>query len=60
MFNASLFYQKEDSPWNFKVTAQNILNESFKQNNQFSNYLISDTKTYILPRIIMLSVGYKL
>ncbi|SEC54177.1 CarboxypepD_reg-like domain-containing protein [Tenacibaculum sp. MAR_2009_124] len=58
--NASLFYQKEDSPWNFKITAQNILNETFKQSNQFSDYFISDTRTFIMPRVVLLSVGYKL
>ncbi|CAM1359496.1 carboxypeptidase-like regulatory domain-containing protein [Tenacibaculum xiamenense] len=58
--NASLFYQKEDSPWNFKITAQNIFNETFKQSNQFSDYLISDTRTFIMPRVVLLSVGYKL
>ena len=58
--NASLFYQVEDSPWGFEVNATNLFNITFKQQNSFSSFLISDNKTYILPRIIMFKVTYKL
>jgi len=58
--NASLFYQKEDSPWGFEVNATNLFNVTFKQQNSFSSFLVSDSKTFILPRIIMLKLSYKL
>lgn len=58
--NAIVSYQKEDSPWLFKLTTQNLFNTTFKQNNSFSDYLISDTKTYVMPRVILFSIGYKL
>lgn len=58
--NAILSYQKEESPWLFKLTTQNLFNTKFKQNNSFSDYLISDTKTYIMPRVVLFSIGYKL
>ncbi len=58
--NAILSYQKEDSPWMFKFTSQNLFNTTFKQSNSFSDYLVSDSKTYVLPRVVMFSVGYKL
>ena len=58
--NFSLFYNKENSPWSFEVKIQNLFDVSFKRSNYFSSYLITDTKTFILPRIIILSVGYKL
>lgn len=58
--NTSLSYQKKDSPWNFELRLQNLNNEKFKQSNRFSSYVISDTKNYILPRIFLLSIGYKL
>lgn len=58
--NASLYYRKESSAWSFKLEAQNLFNVEFKNRNSFSSYLISDTKTYILPRIIMFTIGYKL
>lgn len=58
--NASLFYQKEDSAWGFEIMASNLFNISFKQQNSFSSFLISDSKTFILPRILMFKVSYKL
>lgn len=58
--NASLFYQKEDSPWSFEVEATNLFDVSLKQQNTFTSFLISDSKTFILPRIIMFKVVYKL
>jgi hypothetical protein len=58
--NISLFYQKEDSAWGFEIMASNLFNISFKQQNSFSNFLISDSKTFILPRIVMFKVSYKL
>lgn len=58
--NASLSYQKENSGWSYKITAQNLFNAQFRQSNSFNNFLISDRRTFILPRIIMFSVGYNL
>jgi len=58
--NATLSYKKEDSAWGYKITANNLFDTTFKQSNSFSNYLISDTKTYILPRVFMFSISYNL
>lgn len=58
--SASLFYQKEDSPWGFEINANNLFNVKFKQQNSFNSFLINDSKTFILPRIIMFKVAYKL
>jgi hypothetical protein len=58
--NASLFYQKEDSSWGFEVSVYNIFDVQFKQQNSFTSFLISDNKTFILPRIIMFKLSYKL
>jgi hypothetical protein len=58
--NTSLFYQKEDSPWGFEIAATNLFNTSFKQQNSFSSFLISDSKTFILPRVVMFKIAYKL
>lgn len=57
--NASLFYQVEDSPWGFEINVTNIFNNEFRQQNSFSDFLISDSKTFILPRIIMFKIAYK-
>ncbi len=58
--NATLSYKNEDSAWSYKLTAQNLFNAQFRQSNSFSDFLISDRKTFILPRIIMFSIGYNL
>ncbi len=58
--NAVLSYQKEDSPWLFKLTTQNLFDTTFKQSNSFSDYLVSDSKTYVMPRVVLFSIGYKL
>ena len=58
--NTTLSYKKENSAWSYKVTAQNLFDANFKQSNSFTDYLVSDAKTFILPRIIMFSIGYNL
>ena len=58
--NASLFYQKEDSPWGFEIGVTNLFDTTFKQQSSFNSFLISDTETFILPRIIMFKIAYKL
>ncbi len=58
--NASLYYNGENSGWSFELKAQNLFDVQFKNQNSFSSFIISDTRTFILPRIIMFSVGYKL
>jgi hypothetical protein len=58
--NAKLSYKNDDSAWSYKITANNLFNTTFKQSNSFSDYLIRDTKTYILPRIYMFSIAYNL
>lgn len=58
--NFTLSYQKENSAWTYKVFSNNIFNTRFKRNFRFNQYLISDTKTFILPRVIMIGIGYNL
>jgi hypothetical protein len=58
--NAMVSYKGENSAWSYKITAQNLLNAQFRQSNSFSDFLISDSKTFILPRIVMFSIGYNL
>ena len=58
--NATLSYKNEDSAWSYKIMAQNMFNTQFKQSNRFSDFIVSDSRTFILPRIIMLSIEYNL
>jgi len=60
VFNASLFYQKEDSPWGFELNATNIFNVGFRQQNSFNTFIISDQRTFVMPRIVMFKLSYKL
>lgn len=60
MANASLFYQKEGSPWGFELEATNLFNTQFKRSNSFSDFMIRDQTTFILPRIILFKISYKL
>ncbi len=58
--NASLFYQKEDSPWGFEIVSTNLFNVEFKRQSSFTEFVISDQRTFILPRILLFKVSYKL
>ena len=58
--NASLRYQKKDSPFDFELSANNLFDTKIKNNYSFSDYLINQNTTYILPRVLLLSVSYKL
>jgi len=58
--NASLFYQKEDSSWGFEISATNIFDVKFNQQNSFNAFVISDARTFVMPRIVMFKWSYKL
>lgn len=58
--NVYLSFEKKNSAFRFELTAQNILNNENKIENSFSDFMILNATTYILPRILMLSVSYKL
>ena len=58
--NTSLSYQKKNKPLLFEIFVNNLLNNKIKVSNSFSDYLITEQKTYILPRVFMLSISYKL
>ncbi len=56
----SLFYQKEKSPWEFEISAQNIFNQEVKESTSYSDFLWSTSYFYQPPFIMMLKVSYKL
>ncbi|MEE9350275.1 MAG: carboxypeptidase-like regulatory domain-containing protein, partial [Flavobacteriaceae bacterium] len=58
--NASLFYQTEKSPFGFEIQASNLFNARFKETNSISDFIISDSKTFLMPRFVMFKVVYKL
>lgn len=58
--NASLYYRKENSAWSFELNIKNLFDVPDRSSYYFSEYIISDTRTFILPRIFMISIGYNL
>ncbi|WP_161627188.1 carboxypeptidase-like regulatory domain-containing protein [Flavobacterium subsaxonicum] len=58
--NASLEYRPQNSPWLFEINATNILDTRRRNTNTVSDFYITSQSTYILPRIVMLSLSYKL
>ncbi|MGK0386280.1 MAG: hypothetical protein ACI849_000889 [Patiriisocius sp.] len=57
-FNADLYYQKGESPWEFSVKATNILNTGSINNDSFNDQYSSTTAYLVLPRILMFVVKY--
>jgi len=58
--NTSLRYQKKNSPFGFELSLNNVFNTSVKNDFSFSDYLISERTTFVLPRVALFSISYKL
>lgn len=58
--NASLSYKKEKSPWSFDLSVTNFINNASRNSNSFSDLLVTEQSTFILPRIYLLTIRYKL
>lgn len=58
--NTSLRYQKKNSPFGFELSANNLFNNKVKNDYSFSDYLISERTTFVLPRVFLFSISYKL
>lgn len=58
--NTSLRYQKKNSPFGFELFANNVFDNKVKNDYSFSDYLISERTTFVLPRALLFSVSYKL
>lgn len=58
--NSSLRYNKKNSLLTFEIFVNNIFDTKTKNNISISDFVVSENKTYILPRIAMLSLTYKL
>ena len=53
-------YNREDAPFQFGVSLTNALNTQFKRENSMSSYVISDRRVYVLPRMLLLRLVYKI
>ena len=58
--NANLYYQQKDSKWEFKISANNLTNNTSMNTDSYNE--ISDSNTtslyFIQPRLYMFSVKY--
>jgi len=58
--SASLIYQKKDSKWEYKVTATNILNTRYLNDDSFSQFSTRVSQYTVQPRYIIFSMKYNL
>ena len=60
--NANLYYQKGDSPWEFQLQANNILDNRSTNSDSFDQQtnITSTSQYFVLPRIMMFVVKYDL
>ncbi len=58
--DATLYYQKGESPWEFSIQATNILDTKFINNDNFNEQFNATSQYYVLPRILMFVVKYDL
>ncbi len=58
--SASVLYQKKNSPFTFEFSAKNMFNTRTKNRYSFSDYMVSERSIYIMPRVVLLSISYKL
>ncbi|MCW5516109.1 carboxypeptidase regulatory-like domain-containing protein [Muriicola sp. Z0-33] len=58
--NAALYYQKEDSPWEFILSGLNLLNTTSIRQDSFSDNLIGTYEYFVQPRYFMFTIKYDL
>ena len=58
--NVSLRYQKKNSPFGFEFSVKNLFDVEAKNDYSFSDFFISEYSTYVMPRVFLFSVDYKL
>ncbi|WP_196885668.1 carboxypeptidase-like regulatory domain-containing protein [Aureivirga sp. CE67] len=58
--DANLYYQKEGSKWEFKVSATNLLDTKTVEDNSFSQTFQRTTTYYVQPRYILFGVKYQI
>ncbi len=59
-FNTDVYYQKEGSKWEFKLSAINLLNTTSINQDFFNEYLQSSSQYVIQPRMVLFTIKYDL
>ncbi|WP_196889972.1 carboxypeptidase-like regulatory domain-containing protein [Aureivirga sp. CE67] len=58
--NLSLSYKNGSAPWFFECKATNIFDITYTRNSSTNLYMNYDSRTYILPRMLLFKIGYLL
>jgi len=58
--SGSIFYHKENSPWEFGMNFYNLGDNASRVSNSFNESLFSETNTLVFPQTILFNVYYKL
>jgi len=58
--SASLIYQKKDSKWEYKISATNLLNTTYLNDDNFSQFSTRVSQYTVQPRYIIFSMKYNL
>jgi hypothetical protein len=58
--NTSLRYQKKNNPFGFELSVNNVFDNQTKNSFSFSDFSIVNNARFIMPRVILFSVSYKL
>ncbi|MBC9796128.1 carboxypeptidase regulatory-like domain-containing protein [Sinomicrobium weinanense] len=58
--NIDLYYQHDDSPWEFQISAANILNTKSIRRDQFSDAFMGTYQYVVLPRYILFGITYQM
>lgn len=58
--SASLIYQKRDSKWEYKISATNLLNTKYLNDDSFSQFSTRVSQYTVQPRYIIFSMKYNL
>jgi hypothetical protein len=58
--NTSLRYQGKNKPFGFEISVTNIFDNRVKNSFTFSDFSISNYSRYVMPRVFLFSVSYKL
>ncbi|NAS29406.1 TonB-dependent receptor [Flavobacteriaceae bacterium R38] len=58
--NATLYFQKEGSPWEFKISGTNLLNTTSINRSSFNDFLISSNQYFVQPRYVVFGIKYDL
>ncbi|WP_139958761.1 carboxypeptidase-like regulatory domain-containing protein [Flavicella sediminum] len=58
--NSQLIYDHKEKHWGARLSVENLFDAKFKNQNNYNVYVTSDSKTFILPRIVMATLVYKL